>query len=189
MAEVRTLATYVGDMHALTIHIQEPFERQLTLTKDIPEAHNVVEALVKACKDQIPILAARLEKFGNYEKLLSDKIKSAVSLLFGYGAAVIDSLRPLAASKALRDSYTAIHLVICGYMMLYSTATALKDTETAQLAEKYVGEWNLLGQRVMNVIPLLALKDLADDGLAIDVHAENDKVHNNKKFSPLFPPQ
>ena len=41
-----TLATYVGDMHALEKHLLEAFEKQVALTEGTPHAHLVVRQLV-----------------------------------------------------------------------------------------------------------------------------------------------
>ena len=54
------LATYVGDMHALEKHLLEAFERQLNLTEDSPQAHQVVQQLVDSSRRHIDQLEQRL---------------------------------------------------------------------------------------------------------------------------------
>lgn len=46
----RTCATYAGDMHALELHLLEAFERQLAITKELPDAHALVESLISTSK-------------------------------------------------------------------------------------------------------------------------------------------
>jgi len=183
----RTLATYVGDMHALEAHVIEPFERQLGITKDFTSAHWVVQQLIKTCNDHIPILSARLSQFGNTEKMITDKVKTVIAGVFGYAAGLIDLLRPMAASKALRDSYTAIHMLIVGYMMLQTTAAALGDTNTEQLAERFLNEWIFNGKLVLSIIPDLVMKDLKDDGVPIENLDAPNKILGTKEYSSLLP--
>ena len=50
----QTIADYVGDMVALESHIEEALDRQLTETKDDPEAHAAVQRfhdMVKSHRD------------------------------------------------------------------------------------------------------------------------------------------
>lgn len=95
------------------------------------------------------------------EKIVTDKLKSAVAGFFGIAAGLVDTVRPLAASKALRDNYTAINHAIVGYVMLSTTAGALKNMETKVIADQFLSEWIGLAQQIMGLIPSIALKDLS----------------------------
>ena len=55
----------------------------------------------------------------------ADAIKRAGSALLGLGAAAVDLVRNEGLPKNLRDDYTAFSLATIGYVMLYTTASAL----------------------------------------------------------------
>ena len=158
-----TLATYVGDMHALETHLQEAFEKQLTLTQGTPDAHNVVQQLVDSTRRHVTALEEHVKRFGEQDKNLTDTIKTFVAGLFGVAAGAIDFVRPQSVSKALRDSYTATNHAIIGYVMLQTTGVALNDTETATLAERHLQDCVSNAQALANVMPSLVVKDLSDD--------------------------
>ena len=158
-----TLATYLGDMHALEKHLLEAFERQLNLTSDTPQAHQVVQQLVDTSRRHITALDQRVDAMGDVDKGVTDAIKSAVSGLFGVAAGAIDHVRPQSVSKALRDSYTATNHAIIGYIMLQTSGVALSDTETANLGRQHLEDHVRNAQAIANVMPSLVVKDISDD--------------------------
>ena len=83
---IETLATYVGDMHALEKHLLEAFERQLNLTEDSPQAHQVVQQLVDSSRRHIDQLEQRLTAIGHPSKGVTDTVKAAVAGIFGVAA-------------------------------------------------------------------------------------------------------
>jgi len=182
----RTCATYVGDMHALEWHLLEAFERQLAITKELPDAHALVQSLIATSKRHTKILNELVSSLGDVEKIVTDKLKSAVAGLFGIAAGLVDTVRPLAVSKALRDNYTAINHAIVGYVMLSTTAGALKNAETKLVAYEFLNDWIGLAQELMRLIPTLALKDLSDIGIKVlDFNAARDFA-TNEKWGGLF---
>jgi len=183
---VRTLATYVGDMHALEVHLEDAFSKQLSITKDYPEAHAVVELLVSTSHRHIQTLGEQVAELGNTEKIITDKIKTLIAGLFGYAAGVIDIVRPLAASKALRDSYTAIHLAIAGYVLLSSTARALEHSTIQKIADHFLGEWEKISHDVAKVLPGLAVGDMIADGVQVTNASAADSFVKEERWAGLF---
>ena len=181
----RTLATYVGDMHALEAHMLEAFESQLKLTEDTPDAHAVVRQLADSARSHIAVLEGRIAALGHPEKSLTDNIKTAVAELFGLAAGAIDAVRPQQVSKALRDSYTATNHAVIAYIMLQTTGVALNDPETAGLAERHLADCVANAQAIATVMPALVVKDLSDDvgGVAAGTV---DRVVANQKLSHLY---
>jgi ferritin-like metal-binding protein YciE len=158
-----TLATYIGDMHALEKHLLEAFERQLNLTSDTPQAQQVVQQLVDTSRRHITALDQRVDAMGEVDKGVTDAIKSAISGLFGVAAGAIDHVRPQSVSKALRDSYTATNHAIIGYIMLQTSGIALSDTETANLGQQHLQDHVRNAQAIANIMPSLVVKDISDD--------------------------
>lgn len=182
----RTCATYAGDMHALELHLLEAFERQVSITKELPEAHALVLSLIATSKRHAQILNELVNSLGDVEKIVTDKLKSAVAGLFGIAAGLVDTVRPLAVSKALRDNYTAINHAIVGYVMLSTTAAALKNTETKVIAEEFLSDWIGFAQQVMCLIPSMALKDLSDNGINVLDFGVARSFSSNERWSSLF---
>ena len=180
-----TLATYVGDMHALEEHLLEAYEKQLNLTEGTPEAHQVVHQLVNSTKQHITALEQRVAALGETDKGVADAIKTFVAGLFGVAAGAIDHIRPQSVSKALRDSYTASNHAIIGYIMLQTSGIALNDTETASLAERHLQDHVSNAQAIAHVIPSLVVKDLSDDVGTIAPGAAT-QVTSNKQLGFLY---
>ncbi len=180
-----TLATYVGDMHALEKHLLEAYEKQLNLTQGTPDAHQVVQQLVDSTRRHIDALEQRVAAYGAASKGLTDAVKTAVAGLFGVAAGVIDHIRPQSVSKALRDSYTASNHAIIGYIMLQTTGVALNDTEAATLAERHLQDHVRNAQAIASVMPSLVVKDLSDDVGSVTPGAAGT-VTSNQQLSFLY---
>ncbi len=180
-----TLATYVGDMHALEKHLLEAYEKQLNLTQGTPDAHQVVQQLVDTTRRHIDALEQRVAAYGAASKGLTEAVKTAVAGLFGVAAGVIDHIRPQSVSKALRDSYTASNHAIIGYIMLQTTGVALNDTEVATLAERHLQDHVRNAQAIASVMPSLVVKDLSDDVGSVTPGAAA-AVTSNQQLSFLY---
>lgn len=180
-----TLGTYLGDMAALEKHILEAYERQLNLTQNTLEAHQVVQQLVSSARRHIDALNQRGMALGRPDKGVTAAVKSAVSGLFGVAAGVIDHVRPESVSKALRDSYTAENLAIISYIMLQTTGLALNDPETATLAERHLQDHVSNAQAIANLMPSLVVKDLSDDPGNVSPDAAT-QVTGNQQLGFLF---
>lgn len=172
-----TLTQYVGDMHALEKHMLEAFESQQDHSKDVPEAHRVVQHLVEMSRRHIADLERRVDTLGHSGKSMTDAIKSAVSGIFGATSGLIGNLRTLSLSKDMRDNYTVLSLANISYEMLSTTALALNDTETAELAERHLRECIAAAQMVANLIPALVIRDLREEDVAVNADAEARVPH------------
>jgi len=182
----RTCATYVGDMHALELHMLEAFDRQITITKEIRDAHVVVLSLSSTAKRHAQLLNELVSSLGDVEKIVTDKLKSAVTGFFGIAAGLVDTVRPLAASKALRDDYTAVNHAIVGYVMLSTTAAALRNDETKFIADEFLNDYINLAQQIMALIPSLAIRGLSDNGIQVLDFNAAQQFKIDKQWSVLF---
>ena len=182
---LNTVQQYVGDMVALEDHIEEALDGQLTLAKDYPPADQAVTRLHGLVKAHREGLKAHLTGLGGSE---SSPIKTAVADLFGRAAGVIDKVRTKAVSKALRDDYTALNLAAIGYAMLHTTASALGQTGTADLAARYLRDYAQAVQQLNQLIPGVVVWELREDGHAVDAAAETAGVRAlNEAWSATSP--
>jgi ferritin-like metal-binding protein YciE len=157
----QTVADYVGDMVALESHIEEALDRQLTETKDDPEAHAAVQRfhdMVKAHRDSLKSLQ---DEVGS---TTGNPIIAAGSTLLGKAAGVINLVRTEGISKSLRDDYAAFSLAAISYSMLHTTALGLGNRKVADVAERYLTDYAGAIERINEVMPGVVERELAKDG-------------------------
>jgi ferritin-like metal-binding protein YciE len=156
----QTVADYVGDMVALESHIEEALDRQLTETKDDPDAHAAVQRfhdLVKAHRDSLKSLQ---EEVGS---TAGNPIIAAGSALLGKAAGVLNLVRTEGISKALRDDYAAFSLAAISYAMLHTTARGLGHPKVAEVAERFLTDYAGAIERINEVMPGVVARELAKD--------------------------
>ena len=163
-----TLKTYVGDMYSLESHIEEAMDAQLDKVRDHPKAYAAVRRFHGTIRTQRDAMKAHLGEFGGET---GGALKSAVSAAFGVAAGVIDKVRPEAASKCLRDDYTAFNLAAMGYHMLYGTALMLGFPQTATIAERHHRAYTDMVQDINQIILDVVAWELRKDGHKIDEKA------------------
>jgi len=159
-----TVQQYVGDMYALISHIEEALDGQLKEVKNHQPSVLAVRRfhdMVKSHKDE---LYSHLQSIGGSE---SSPIKEFVSNLFGKAAGAIDNIRTKGESKALRDDYTAFNHAAIGYAMLHTTAHALGEPATMQLAERHLRDYAQAVQEINQLIPDITVFELREEGHAM----------------------
>jgi ferritin-like metal-binding protein YciE len=161
----RTIADYVGDMAALESHIEEALDRQLTEVKSDPVALAAVRDFHDMVKRHRDTLKAMDEETG---KTIGTPIKEAGAALFGKAAGIIDLLRSEGISKGLRDDYAAFSLAAISYSMLHTTATALRDSRVASLAERHLRDHADAIMRINEIMPGVVMRELEKDGHRVD---------------------
>jgi len=172
---LNTVQQYVGDMIALESHIEEAIDRQLDEAKDNATAAAAVKQFHTMVKGHRDGLKAHLKAIGGSE---SGPVKSAVAGLFGAAAGMIDKVRTEAVSKLLRDDYTAFNLAAAGYVMLHTTAHALTQPSTADIAARYLREYAQAVQKINQILPGVVIWELRKDGHVVDPSAEAHSVQS-----------
>jgi ferritin-like metal-binding protein YciE len=156
----KTIADYVGDMVALESHIEEALDRQLKTTQPDPQAHAAVQRfhdMVKSNRDALKAYQARVGTTpGN-------PIIEKGSAILGVAAGLIDKIRAEGISKALRDDYTAFNHACIGYTMLHTTALALGDNETAEMAARGLTGHASAVQEINHLMGDVVVRELQKD--------------------------
>jgi ferritin-like metal-binding protein YciE len=158
----KTIADYVGDMHALESHIEEALDRQLNMFDDLPDVRAAVRGYHDFVKGQRDALAELLKDLP--KESTGSSIKEMGSTLLGKAAGLIDKIRTEGNSKVLRDDYTAFNLAAVSYSMLFTTATALGNSSVAEVAERHLRGYAKAVQEINHLIPEAVLKELEKDG-------------------------
>jgi ferritin-like metal-binding protein YciE len=170
---LNTVQQYVGDMVALEDHIEEAIDGQLKEVKDYAPANEAVNRFHQMAKDHREGLKAHLKSIGGSE---SSPVKTAVADLFGKAAGMINMVRTEAISKSLRDDYAAFNLAAIGYAMLHTTAHALGQPSTADIAARYLRDYAQAVQQINQIIPGVVVWELRKDGHMVDDSAEAHSV-------------
>jgi uncharacterized membrane protein YgdD (TMEM256/DUF423 family) len=162
-----TVNSYISDMLGLERHILIPFQKQQN-DEDVQAqagAKRLVDKIATTAKEHIDALTARLDAVGGHA---GSQVKSGFASALGTVAGVIGGVRKMEVSKDIRDDYTAMCLASAGYTMLHTTALALGDLETADLAKKHLSDYAACVLKASAVLPSVVLSELSQNGLSID---------------------
>lgn len=174
---VRELITkYLGDMHALESHGLEAVERQIENLSDAdhPNALAAARQFKSTLESHIAAIDARLRALGGSP---TGPLKEAAAAVAGVAAGLYNKVRSEEASKSLRDDYTFFSHAGIAYLMLYTTARAFGDDETAGLAERGYRDAADMAMRLDKLVPGLVLDELRQDKLSPrDVAADVGKM-------------
>jgi hypothetical protein len=172
-----TITTYLSDMLALERHVLQPLQHQVDDKEVVamPPAHRVVAEAVAIARTHERALEARLESLGGHA---GSPVKSTVSSALGGIAAAIGNARKTEIAKYLRDDYTAMSLASAGYTMLQTTARALNDEATAQLAQEHLSDYASIIMKLSATLPTITIADLRNEGATVDqsVTAEAERA-------------
>ena len=164
-----TITKYLGDMKSVVSHVHTAMERQKDEFKDKPEVAQAIARIALSLKRQDDALAGRLEALGGSP---THPVKEAVSDALGVFAGLYNKVRTEGAAKGLRDDHVALNLVYMSYTTLHTTAAALGDSETADLAKRSIVEVAKFVTDVDHLVPPTVFRELQDGDLgSLDANA------------------
>jgi len=175
MAEVtsekhqKTIADYVGDMHAVESHIEEALDRQLDMFPDQPKVAAAIQEfhdMVRAQRDHVQSVLESLP-----HESPTNAVKDLGSSVLGKLAGMLDKIRTESQSKALRDDYVAFNLAAVSYAMLYTTADALGNAQVATMSEKHLRGYAAAIQKINHFVPDVVVQELIKDGHGANMDA------------------
>jgi predicted transcriptional regulator len=172
-----TITTYLSDMLALERHVLQPLQHQIA-DRDVvamPTAHRVVAEAVAIARTHEQALQERLDALGGHA---GSPVKSTVSAALGGIATALGGVRKTEVAKYLRDDYTALSLASASYTMLQTTARALNDEATAQLAKEHLSDYAGIIMKLSATLPTITIADLRNEGASVDqtVTAEAERA-------------
>ena len=158
MADSKTiLQKYVSDMVALETHIEQAIDKQVKENKDNPELSGKYEKFAAVLKQHVAALTDRLTQLGG---AANSPVKTTVAAVAGVAAGLVDKVRSEEVSKEFRDDYTALNLSLISYQMLHTTAIALNDQATADLAARNVKDNADFVMEIQRLIPAVVVSEL-----------------------------
>lgn len=174
----KNLQTYVNDMYSVEKHVLEAIERQAE-NKDVQkkrEAYQVIQQIQGTLRQHVHVLAQHLDQLGG-----RSTVKSAVASVTGIAAGLYDQVRTETVSSMLRDDYTALSMVAVASTMLHSTALALRDQMTANIALQHLKDVTPLITEISKVIPILTVQDVHDDVETADTSVAQQAIRNTQE--------
>jgi ferritin-like metal-binding protein YciE len=162
--EQEIITQYLGDMIALESHILQAIDKQAKLLDDHADAQQKVRNYRATLSGHVDTLKGRMEALGGSP---THPLKEGVAAALGVAAGLIDKVRSEEASKDLRDDYTAINHAIIAYEMLYTTAVAASDTQTAEICKRHLMDNTRFVMEITTFMPKLVLDELRQDGMSI----------------------
>ncbi len=157
-----TITKYLGDMKSVVSHVHTAMERQKDEFKDKPDVAQTIARIALSLKRQDDALGARLEALGGSP---THPVKEAVSDALGVFAGLYNKVRTEGAAKGLRDDHVALNLVYMSWATLHTTALALSDQPTAELAKGSVVEVAKFVTEIDHLVPPTVFRELQDGDL------------------------
>ncbi len=158
MADQKTvLQKYVSDMISLEAHIFQAIDKQVKENETEPGVKTHFQTFAQTLQTHQSALSTRLKALGG---AANSPVKEGVAAVFGVAAGAIDKLRSEEVSKDFRDDFTALNLSLISYEMLHTTATALGDTETADLAARNARDNAEFITYIQQILPTIVLNEL-----------------------------
>lgn len=158
MADAKNvLQKYVSDMLALEGHIAQAIDKQVKANADNPEVSAKYAAFTTTLKSHHDTLASRLDALGG---AANSPVKEGVAAVLGVAAGLLDKFRSEEVSKEFRDDFTALSLSLVSYQMLHTTALALGDQQTAELAAGNAKDNARFVREIERFLPGVVVKEL-----------------------------
>lgn len=160
------LRTYVGDTHALVESGRTTVGRQVDNLAKVShrDALPAVRELKRVLDQQNVALENRLKALGGST---TAPVKDAVSAVAGAAAGLINAVRPSETVKSLRDDATYLSGLGVAYLLLYTTACALEDVETADVAQRGYEDCARLTMHFDRILPQVTVEELREEKIPV----------------------
>ncbi len=152
------IVRYLSDLHAAEIGGLQSLKDIAAETNDEAVRATVQEHAVQT-QSQADRVEARLNALG----AKSNSAKATLNTLIGKGSDLLNAFHDQ-EDKQTQDvikAYALENFEIGAYTSLHAYASAVGDYETAQLAKTIMGEEQLAGERLLRLVPQLAVRAVA----------------------------
>lgn len=175
------LRPYLADMAAVEKHILEAVERQAKDDgfKKLPQALQLVSRIEGTLRSHVQALESQLEKLPGGG--VAGAVKGTVTGVLGVFAGLYDKVRSETASRGLRDDYTALNLAAVSYTMLHTSALALGEPATADLALRNLKDLAPLIMQLNEAIPEVVVRELVEQGKPFDASIVQRAVRSTQE--------
>lgn len=176
----KDLKGYVQDMLAVETEFHASFRRQRDDEQIArhPDAHQLISRAEEVIDRHLNSLRECLQDLGGSESAM----KNAVGGVLGAAAGLYNKIRSdESASRALRDDYTALSFGAVCYQMLHTTALAMNQQRTADVAIENLRDLPPLIMAISGLIPAVLIEELAHEHkVAPNSTVAEDAVRNTR---------
>lgn len=178
MSNVST-KNYTTDLYELIKHTQTVIRTQknsdeIMNPKSVDLLHNIDMAFTNQIDD--------LEDLGVLNEGTKKTVKDNLAKATGKIAGFIDSARDDAASKMLRDDYTALSMIASGYTMLHTLALAEEKDELANFTQESLTRIAQLITETSKVLPHIVAEEIDATNIADQAEENTQKAWNPENF-------
>lgn len=175
----KSIENYTTDLYELIKHTQavvrtQKNSDQIMDPKSVDLLHNIDIAFTNQIND--------LEDFGilneGTKKTVKDKLAKATGKIAGF----IDAARDDAASKMLRDDYTALSMIASGYTMLHTFALAEENDELVNFTQESLTRVAQLITETSKVLPHIVADEIEASDIAEQAEENTQKAWNPENF-------
>lgn len=152
-----TIETYTTDLYELIRHTQTVIRSQKNSQKMMnTKAVDLLHDIDLAFTDQIKGLEEMNVLNEGMQKTVKDNIAKAAGTVAGF----INTARDDAASKMLRDDYTALSMIASGYTMLHTAALGKGKDKLADFAQESLARIAQLITETSKVLPHIVAEEM-----------------------------
>lgn len=171
-----TIETYTTDLYELIKHTQTVIRSQKNSEKMMnARAVDLLHDIDLAFTNQIN----SFEEMEVLNECAQKSVKDTVAKAVGKAAGFIDAARGDAASKMLRDDYTALSMIASGYTMLHTAALGNDKTELSDFAQESLTRVAQLITETSKILP-----NIVADEMEITEIAEEAEENTQKAWNP-----
>jgi len=154
-----TLVRSITELRALERYTLEALELQQHEDdlEDHEAAAQLIDQVVEVLREHIQRLDLQIASLGGSKEALRVATTSMAGAFLGF----LSKIRSHDTSKMLRDDYTLLSLASIGYVMLHTTALALRQTTLAEMAMQHHRELAPLVESIAEMLPHLVMQDLS----------------------------
>jgi hypothetical protein len=153
-----TVARCLADIRALERYLLEVVELQRA--EDALSASEEGSRLVEETKQLLQSHVERVDRHLSHLEGARDCLRNSTALMAGAFIGFFSKNRAHEPAKMLRDDYTLLNLASASYLILHTTAVALRDESTAELALTHHRELTPLIADIARALPSTVIRDL-----------------------------
>ncbi|NBC02230.1 MAG: hypothetical protein GVY20_00850 [Bacteroidetes bacterium] len=174
-----SIKNYTTDLYELIKHTQ-------TVVRTQKNSENVMNSKAVDLLHDIDMVFTNqvngFEDLGILNEGAKKKVKDNLAKATGKIAGFIDIARDDAASKMLRDDYTALSMIASGYTMLHTTALGSGNEELANFTQESLTRIAQLITETSKVLPHIVAEEIEASNIAEEAEENTQKAWNPENF-------
>jgi hypothetical protein len=176
-----TIAEQVSNMVALQKHVLEMVQKQSgeQRVRSHSETSSVINRIDYVLKEQIAQLERHHSSLG--EAATSSAMKQAMSAVSGFVSGIQNRVRSEPVSRMLREDYAGLSMIAMDYTILHTTALALDDKQTAEIAQKNLGLITPLIVDISKLLPSVVVHEMSEGGTTEKPDVAQQALKNTQK--------